>query len=127
MRLAGFKLVGHPAYEINGDTLAIYFSETQPVDTVLYFLQEFTDAQYRPVQDRPKGLKLYQLMRQQNSKVAGIFSDFITGMRVQAVDSANVLVTITALTAKRDDDFKQNNGYRSYSLIERIHLRNMCL
>ncbi len=127
MRLAGYKLSGQPGYKVNGDTLAIYFSETQPVDTVLYYLQEFTDPQYKPVSDRPKGLKLYQLMRKRNSEIPAIFSDYITSLRVTAVDSANVLITIGALAARRDDDYGQNNGYRSYSLVERVHLRNMSL
>ena len=38
---AGNRLGSHTPYEINGDSLAVYFSETQAVDTVLYFLQEF--------------------------------------------------------------------------------------
>lgn len=127
MREAGYKLNGHKGYEVKGDTLAIYFSDTQPIDTVLYFLREFTDQQYTPVSDRPTGLKLYQLMRQKDSEIPAIFSDYITGMRVTPVDSANVLIQIGALAARRDLDYGQNNGYRTYSLVERVHLRNMSL
>ena len=127
LRLAGFKLTAHPAIEINGDSLAIYFSETQPVDTVLYFLQEFGDLDYYRIPDLPDGQQLFRLVRQRNSQPAEIFTDFIVDVGFKPIDSKTMLITITAQTSKKDETFEENNGFRTWTLEEQVSLRNVIL
>ena len=127
LRLAGFKLTAHPAVEISEDTLAIYFSETQPVDTVKYFLQEFGDLDYYHIPDLPDGQQLFRLVRQRNSQPAEIFTDFIVDVTFESVDSKTVLITITAQTSKKDETFEENNGFRTWTLEEQVSLRNVIL
>ncbi|MEE8577709.1 MAG: prepilin-type N-terminal cleavage/methylation domain-containing protein, partial [candidate division Zixibacteria bacterium] len=96
LRLAGFKLTTHNAIEINGDSLAIYYSDTQPVDTVLYFLEEFSDSEYFKVKNLPDGQQLYKLMKKENSAAAVICTDFIRDVDFQVVDSKTIEITVLA-------------------------------
>ena len=68
-RMAGFRLAGHPPWEIKADTLAIYYGNSQPVDTVRYYLDEYTSSQYSAMPDLPGGTRIYYLMKQTNSKI----------------------------------------------------------
>ena len=125
LRVAGYKLSGHPPYEINGDSLAVYFSLTQPVDTVLYFLVEYSDQEYAMVPNLPTGRRLFNLMKQTNSSPPGLFANLITGIRYAPVDSANMVVSISSQTSKQDNAYSPSNGYRSYSMVERVSIRNV--
>ncbi|UCG61339.1 MAG: prepilin-type N-terminal cleavage/methylation domain-containing protein [Candidatus Zixiibacteriota bacterium] len=128
LRLAGFKLVAHPAVEINGDSLAIYFSETQPVDTVLYFLQPFADWEYVRWPDLQYGHKLFRLVRQRNSQPIEPFTDFIVDVNFEkSTDSKSMRITITAQTSKKDETYDENNGFRTWTLEEQVSLRNVIL
>lgn len=124
LRMAGYKIGTHPDYEINGDTLSIYMSLTQPVDTVQYYLVEFNDAEYAKVDALPHGVKLYNLVKQVNSDAASIYSDYITGIRYIAPDSLSVQVSIGLLTMHSDLNYQTNDGFRSFSLTERVKIRN---
>ena len=125
LRMAGFKLDGHPAYEISGDTLAVYFSETQPVDTVVYYLEEFRESEYHHLGVSPEKTTLRRLMKRRNSTLAGAFADNITSIRYSIVDSANIVIAITAQTPRSDDTYAPNGGYRTFSLAERVNIRNL--
>ena len=46
LRSAGSGLSGHKAFETSGDTLFVYMRGVTPVDTIMFFLQEFSDAEY---------------------------------------------------------------------------------
>lgn len=123
---AGFKLgAGHPPYEIVGDTLAVYYSITLPVDTVKYYLVEFTPAEYANVPDLPAGAELYKLVKKVNSGVPDIFADFISDINFNEVDSANIIVTINVQAMRADEDYAANDGFRIYSVSERINVRNV--
>lgn len=124
---AGNRLGSHKPYEIKGDSLAVYFSETQAVDTVLYFLQEFTEAEYTGLPNLPNGRKIYKLMKQTNNLAATIFSDFITSVNFIEINATSMAVTIVAQSSRQDDTYSPDNGYRSYSLGERVNLRYLKL
>ncbi|UCE25716.1 MAG: prepilin-type N-terminal cleavage/methylation domain-containing protein [Candidatus Zixiibacteriota bacterium] len=127
LRQAGFKLVGHPAAEMNGDSLAVYFSETQPVDTVLYYLEEFNDHDYWRVPDLPEGQKLYKLMKRRNSSTPEIYTDYIVDIDFTQVDTRTMLITVTAQVSKKDDSFQENGGFRTWTLDEQVTLRNVTI
>lgn len=127
LHMAGNRLGSHPPYQIKGDTLAVYFSETQPVDSIMYFLEEFTAVEYAKVPDLPSGEKLYKLMKKRNNQAATIFADFITDVNFVLVDPTTIAVTISAQSAHKDLDFNSNNGFRTFSLGETVNLRYLQL
>ncbi len=122
---AGFKLTGHIPYKISGDTLAVYYSETKPVDTIKYYLVEFTGAEYAKVPDRISGIKLYKLVKKVNAAGADIFADYLTDIDFKQLDAANIVITIKVQSMRRDDSYKTNSGFRIYTLTERINVRNV--
>jgi len=124
LRMAGYKIGAHPDYEINGDTLSVYMSLTQPVDTIQYYLVEFNDTEYATVSDRPNGVRLYNLVKKVNSDAATIYSDYITGIRYTTPDPLSVQVSIGLLTMHSDLNYQDKNGFRSFSLSERVRIRN---
>ena len=73
--MAGYMLPDtdppHPAYEIVTATeIWIYIgtgdlSDPDPVDTVRYFLQEYTSAEYDEVPFLQTGMQLFKLMKQE--------------------------------------------------------------
>ena len=125
LRMAGYKLTGHPPYEISGDTLAVYMNGSQPVDTVKYFLEEFTEYEYSQVPDLPEGKLLFKLMKKTNSDPPAIFADYLIGLQYNAVDSSNIRINITTQTAGPDNDYQPNNGFRTFSLTELVSIRNV--
>jgi prepilin-type N-terminal cleavage/methylation domain-containing protein len=126
LKKAGYKMSDnpHPKWQINGDSLYVFYSETQPVDTVLYYLEEFTTFEYTKSDSLPAGVKLYKLMKKENSGVPAIFSDFITGCRFTSIDDANLQITVQTQTSKKDEAFNQNGGFRRFSNTERVTIRN---
>ncbi|MCH9032662.1 MAG: prepilin-type N-terminal cleavage/methylation domain-containing protein [candidate division Zixibacteria bacterium] len=124
LRMAGYKIATPPFYEINGDSLSIYFSDTQPVDTIIYFLREFSVSDYQKYPGLPPGTKMHRLMKQINSAPPSIFTDFIEEISFTAVDAANVDISITAHASRSDDSYKINGGYHIYTLSERVNIRN---
>ena len=122
---AGFKTAGHVPYEIKADTLAVYYSETQPVDTIKYFLEEFTAAEYADITDKPAGTELYKLMKQVNSQEPVIFADFITSITYTIVNPDEINVGITVMAYRKDDSYKANGGFRLYTINEKINVRNV--
>lgn len=124
LRMAGYKITGHPFFEINGDSLSIYYSDTQPVDTIIYFLQEFSNAEYLDYPGLPAGTKMFKLMKQFNNSAPSIFTNFISDISFTAVDAANVDISITAHASRSDDAYKINGGYHIYTLAERVNIRN---
>lgn len=124
LRMAGFKLQNHAPYEIFGSTLGIYTSQTNAVDTTWFYLEEYTPSEYAAMKDLPAGRKLYKLMKQQDSGVPSIFADCIVGIEYTVIDAANVDIKVTTQTAKKDMDWKFNNGYRTFSVEEQVMIRN---
>lgn len=127
LRLAGFKLTGHPAVEIRGDTLAIYFKDTQPVDTVKYFLQEFDTYEYARVPNLPEGQQLFNLVKQHNGQTPESYTNFLRDIEFQVVDTRTIKIIVMGQVAKQDDTFTENGGFRTWSLEEQVSLRNVHL
>lgn len=134
LRVAGYKLpAGHPLFDINGDTLAVYRNGSQPVDTIRYFLREFTSTEYNAVPNLDAGVTLSKLMKQINSGTAQIYADYITGIRFSQVDSTSIDITISAQTTKADMSRDNVNGdenqsssweYAVFEMDERVTVRN---
>lgn len=124
IRQAGFNLTGHVPYRLAADTLAVYYSLTQPVDTVLYFMSEFSSSDYSKMSNLPTGKKLYKLMKQINSESATLYADYVNAFNVLKVDSKTFVMTITVQSERPDDKYTENNGYRTYTQGERVSMRN---
>ena len=121
LRMAGYELAGHAAYRISGDSLYVFFSDPQPVDTVLYYLQENTALGV----NAPNGWKPMFLMKKVNNQPAAVFSDVVRSITYTVIDSANVQVSIEAQTAKSDESWDEDSGYRSFTATERVTIRNL--
>jgi prepilin-type N-terminal cleavage/methylation domain-containing protein len=125
MRMAGFKLDTHDPYNFDGDTVMIFLEQTNPVDTIKYYLLEFNIGEYNALPNLPSGRHVYKLMRRLNSETPAIYSDYILSFSVDTVTVSDAVIQITAQTAMPDFDLITDNGYRSYSLSERVHMRNV--
>lgn len=125
LRSAGYMLAGHPPYEINGDSLSVYYAGTQPVDTTLYFLEEYSDSVYQSIPGLPSGMILYYLMKQTNSDPSSVCVDFVSKMNFTQIDTSNILVSITTQVPRGDDTYSKNDGFRTFSLTERVNMRNV--
>ena len=122
---AGFKLTAHPPYEIKGDTLAVYYSDTQPVDTILYYLVEYNDAEYAEISELPQSHQLFKLYKKVNGDAPALFADYIVGINYNQVDAANMIVSIEVHSLLKDDSYQPNDGFRTYTVSERINIRNI--
>jgi hypothetical protein len=125
LRMAGFKLSGHAPYEINGDSLLVYYNRAGTVDTMMYFLREFSDYQYSKVYGMPTGHHIWNLMKQHNSGTPEVFADYITKVAFSELSPGQIIITVSAQSAKPDQNYLPNNGFRTYSLVERVTVRNM--
>ncbi len=124
-RMAGFKLSGHDAYAFNGDSFFVFAQLTQPVDTVIYYLDPFTDDEVEALYELPEGQMVYKLMKKVNSADAVEFSDLLNGITYTVVDTSTLTISVTTQTPRRDENYDLNNGYRTFTLTERIHMRNV--
>ena len=122
---AGFKVGAHPPYEIKGDTLAVYYSDTQPVDSILYYLVEYTPTEYAAIPDLPGTHQLYKLYKKTNSGAATVFADFVVDINYNQIDAANIIVSMSVHSLRKDDSYQPNDGFRTYSVSERINIRNV--
>ena len=122
---AGFKITGHPAYEVKGDTLAVYYSDTQPVDTILYYLKEYTSGEYAAIAELPQTHQLFKLYKKVNSDAPALYADYVVGIDYNQVDDANIIVTMGVHSLRKDDSYQPNDGFRIYRASERINIRNV--
>ncbi|MDF1544031.1 MAG: hypothetical protein P1R58_02880 [bacterium] len=125
LRMAGFRVGGHAPYEISNDTLSIYMNTTGTMDTIRYYLEEFTDWEYGQLPGFPSGKQLFRLMKQTNSDPPAIFSEYISSMTYTVVDASNITISVTAYVTKVDETYSPDGGYRSFSIGDRINLRNV--
>lgn len=126
LRMAGFRVPsGHPPYQVSGDTLAIYFRNVQPVDTILYYLDEFTSSEYAQVPGLPTGQKLYKLMKKSNSGAAAVYADFVSSINYVTASTKSLAVTITILAGRKDHSYPMNNGFRKYTFGITVEMRNL--
>ncbi len=127
MRMAGYKVGAHPAYEINGDSLSIYFSDSQPVDTVLYYLASYSYDEMQSMPPFSTGNQPKKLMKQINNSTAEIFADYIKSVSYTAINSSTIQISVEVQASMPDEDYNYNNGYRSYAATETVNLRNVSL
>jgi Tfp pilus assembly protein PilW len=125
LRMAGFKLASHDPYYVSDDSLVIYLRGSQPVDTIRYYLEEFSDADYGSMPNLPNGVAVHRLMKQVNAADPVIFSDFVTFMQVSLIDSSSATIDITSITNLPDQEWPYNNGYRTYNVSDRVKMRNL--
>ncbi len=123
MRKAGYKIGGHRAYEISGDSLWIFFSETQPVDTVLYYLS--TDADYQQGIFREEGAMTRKfLMKKVNSGYPVVYSEMIENISYNVIKASIIEISVEVIARKADENYQENGGYRTRTVAETISLRN---
>lgn len=125
LRKGGYLLDGQPPYLISGDSLYVFFSETKPVDTVLYYLEELTDAEYSTlITGHVSGMTVYKLYKRVNSDDAVVFADDITMLRYTVINPQLIAITLQTQAAAVDPTFTGNNGFRNFINTERVVLRN---
>ena len=124
-RMAGFKLTGHDAYALSGDSFYVFAQLTQPVDTVIYYLDPFTEDEMQAMYEMTEGQIVYKLMKKVNSADAVEFADLINSITYTVVNTSTLTISVTAQTPRRDEDYDRNNGHRTFTLTERIHMRNV--
>ena len=127
IRQAGYKIGSHIPYLINGDSLYVFYSETQAVDTILYYLEEYSESELSGVESIPQAQRPKKLMRKINSESPCIFSDNINDITFDAPDAMSIIVALEVQTMKPDEDYADNEGYRLYTSSETIVLRNIRL
>lgn len=125
LRMAGYKLASHDPYRINGDSLYIFFSGSNPVDTVLYFLQDYASYELNLPDSLGRAYRPKKLMRQVNNGSAAVFADNINDIRYTVVNPSTIEITLIVQPLKADEAYNTNKGFRSYTAVERIKLRNL--
>lgn len=128
LRMAGYKLDDtiNP-FVISGSSLAVHYNGVQPIDTVTYALREFTTSEYDQGAGRPSGVILYVLTKKTNGNAVEPFADYITSLTFTQVDSANIDITIEAQAQRFDESYSLNEGFHTFSLTERVNVRNLGL
>jgi len=127
LRMGGYKIGTHPAFQASGDSLYVFYSETQAVDTALYYLDDYTVSELSRLEEAPTGLEPRKLMKKINSDAPSILADYIRTIRYNVIDSATVQVALVTQASQPDEDFTSNYGYRLYVATERVNLRNLAL
>jgi len=127
LRMAGYKVGTHPAYDINGDTLRVFYSETQPVDTLMYYLTPYADQELPWQSGVSANLRPMKLMKRINSLTPDVFAEQVRSINYNIVDSANIVVTIQVQADNPDEDYNVNQGIRTYSSVEKVNIRNLSL
>ncbi len=125
IRMAGFKIGSHPAYRINGESLFVFASISQPVDTILYFLADYDNAELIGADSLDASLRPRKLMIQINGGTPEIFADNIRTMHFRVVNPTTLEVTLTVQPLSPDETFADNDGYRMYTANERVKMRNL--
>jgi prepilin-type N-terminal cleavage/methylation domain-containing protein len=127
LKSAGYGLPeGHPAFEVNGDSLSVYLGDTGGVDTVLYYTEEFTDIEYaEKMIGRVEGMTVLNLMKKRNSEPGVMFADFVTDLRFTSIGTKLLAITLEVQTSRPDDTYSLNHGFRTFINTERVVVRNI--
>jgi prepilin-type N-terminal cleavage/methylation domain-containing protein len=118
LRMAGYKIGTHVPYKISNDSLWVFFSDSLPVDTVLYYLEDEPSVDGGESQSK-------NLMRKRNSNDPALFTEHIEGLSYSLINSSTVEIRLEVKTTKADENFAQADGFRTIELAERVHLRNV--
>ena len=124
LRMAGFKTGVHPAYAINGDSLYVFYSDTHPIDSVLFYLDDYNEYELSRF---PEGIRPKKLMRRVNSDSAYVFSEYIFDLSFRAINSSTIEIAVEVISSTVDEDYAENNGYRTLAASENVNLRNVAL
>ena len=127
IRQAGYKIGSHIPYLINGDSIYVFYSETQAVDTILYYLEDYSESELSGVESIPQAQRPKKLMRKINAESPCIFSDNINDITIATPDATSITVALEVQTMKPDEDYVDNEGYRLFTSSETIVLRNLRL
>jgi type II secretory pathway pseudopilin PulG len=112
MRMAGFGLSDHPLYKTGNDSLTIYYTRDNAVDTVLYYL-DISDTE---------NLTLY---RQINAQSPEKFAEGIERFTVNRISSSLYELAVTARGMRQEQEFENHDGYRRRTLTTRVRVRNV--
>lgn len=126
-RKAGYMIGNHVPYVINGDSIYVFFRETQAVDTVLYYLEDYCDGELSGNVSYPDAQRPRKLMRKINGETPCIFSDNINDITINAPSATSITIHLVAQTMTPDEDYPHNGGFRYYPSSELIVLRNLKL
>lgn len=120
-RNAGFKIGSHVPYVINGDSLYVFFNETQPVDTVLYYLVDYLQC------GLPDDLTPKKLARRINSGAPVEFADYITDISFTVPSAKTIEISLEVRAVRTDPDYDLNQGIRTKTYTQRVSLKNLNL
>lgn len=127
LRMAGYKVGSHPAYRISNDSLWVFFSETQPIDTVLYYLEQYSEADLGAAYATFGEAVPDKLMKKFNSEQPAIFADYVRSVSYVALNVSTIQISLRVQTSIPDDTYIPDNGFRSIVGIEQVILRNVAL
>ena len=122
LRMAGYKVGSHDAYHINNDTLYVFFSDTQPIDTVVFYLSRYSSYS---VSEDDVPTPIYNLMMKRNSETPAIYADNITSIEYDLIDASSMEVVLQVQAGKPDETFDENGGIRTFTNSEIITMRNL--
>lgn len=122
LRNAGYKVAPHAAYYISDDTLMVFYSQTQAVDTVAYFLDW-----PRTLEGMDDSHRTYSLMKQTNSDPPAEFARYIKDVTYTLISPSVIDIVVSVEADRSDEDFVNDDGLRAFSLSERVQLRNLKL
>ena len=121
LRQAGYKIGAHAPYALAGDTLFVYYSDINAVDTVAYFLMSEGDQMHEG------RITTKMLMKRTNSSSADIFSDKLESITYTVISASVIDVVVTATATRPDEDYADNKGIRTLTVAERVQMRNLNL
>lgn len=127
LRMAGYMVPSHDPWVINGCSLTVYYSFTDTmdsVDSITYFLEEFSEAEYSALAFRPANTKLHKLIKQVGTQ-ASVFTDFVTSISYFPITASEMAVTLEVQTSLGDESYQDNEGFRSFINTERVTMRNV--
>ena len=73
----------------------------------------------------PAGIIMNYLMKQENNAAPVALADAIASVNFNAVTPSTVIITITTQVPREDDEFSANMGFRTFTLTERVNIRNI--
>lgn len=127
LRMAGYKAGSHPAYRIAGDSLWVFYSESQPIDTILYYLEQYSSADLGAAYATYGCNVPYKLMKRFDSEQPAVFADYVRSISYVALNTSTIQVSLRVQTSLPDDTYLPDNGFRTLVGIEQVILRNVAL
>ncbi len=124
MRKAGFKVGTHAPYTIAGDTMMVFFADSSALDTVSFYLAE---SQLDQGEERESAVPNKHLMVRYNSHQPDTYADNIESLTYTVISASVIDIVITVGVDRPDEDYVDNDGVRTFTLAERVQMRNLKL